>query len=76
MTTYRAIAFRDEDGAWCARVEELHANTDADSFAELRPNIIEAVEVSLDDAREPFTVELYVREEDVPASAAELGRAS
>jgi hypothetical protein len=34
----------------CARVEELQANTDAYTFAALRPNIIEAVEVSLDDA--------------------------
>ena len=50
MTTmFRALAYRDENGAWCGRVDELHANTDADSFAEMRSNLADAVQVSLDE---------------------------
>lgn len=76
MTTYEAIAFRDENGAWCARVDELHANTDAHFFADLRPNLVEAVHVSIDPPVPPFEVELYVRAEDMAAAVAELGQAS
>jgi predicted RNase H-like HicB family nuclease len=70
-TTYKAEAYRDENGTWCARVDELHANTDARSFRELRSNLAEAIEVSFDEIlTEPFTVEIYVREEDLTAAAA------
>ena len=76
-TTYHAEAFRDETGTWCARVDVLAANTQAASFLELRANLVDAVEVSLDEpAAEPFAVEIYVHTADLQAAADELGRAS
>lgn len=74
--TYKAEAYRDETGAWCGAVESLHAYTDATSFLELRANLSEAVQASLDDLSEPIDVEMYVRVDDLADAAAELGHAS
>ena len=74
-TTYHAEAFRDETGIWCARVDVLAANTQAGSFLELRANLLDAIEVSLDES-EPFAVEIFVHIADLHAAADELGRAS
>lgn len=74
--TYKAEAYRDETGAWCGAVEALHAYTGATSFRQLRANLSEAVEVSLDDLSETVNIELYVRVDDLAEAAAELGHAS
>jgi predicted RNA binding protein YcfA (HicA-like mRNA interferase family) len=75
-TTFHAEAFRDETGTWCASVEALGANTQAASFLELRANLADAVEVSLDPPAGPFAVEIYVHTADLQAAVDELGRAS
>lgn len=75
-TTYRAHAYRDESGTWCASVEALHANTDAESFLDLRANLADAVAVSIDAPVEDYAIELYVHDSDVDAAAEEMRRAS
>lgn len=74
-TTYKADAYRDETGTWCGGVDALHAYTDAATLQELRSNLAEAVQASLDEPDQPYAIEVYVRVDDLAAAAAELGRA-
>lgn len=74
-TIYKADAYRDETGTWCGGVDALHAYTDAATLQELRSNLAEAAQASLDEPDQTCAIEVYVHVDDLATAVVELGQA-
>ena len=62
--TYTVVITRDlEDGGFVGRCDELHANSQGDTFGEVVENMKEAVELAADESGNPPDFNMLIAEQ-------------
>ena len=62
--TYTVVITKDlEDGGFVGRCDELHANSQGDSFGEIIENMKEAVELAAEESESPTDFNMLITEQ-------------
>lgn len=62
--TYTVVITQDpEDGGFVGRCDELHANSQGDSFGEIIENMREAIELAAEESKSPTDFNMLITEQ-------------